>query len=214
MCPGIFGIEPTSKIHVTCPNPLDSCCLLVTRGHPRCYTILQISWLESERWPLPGDIEVESVMTHIFKSSLGLVYWAISGSVAGGWGRHLRACGICFTLKPYLSLSIKETGLCSKVSTAQSSGKARTRPGLLEEWEPDPLVRLIFLDCARWIPTSKSLCLLNNILNFLFSDFKSNTCSFYVIKKFRMDKVKSTNHPWSYNLVITTAAICYMYFWW
>lgn len=134
MCPGIFGTEPANKIDVTCLNPLDSCCLLGTRGHPRCYTILQISWLASEWWPLSGDMEVESVMMQIFKSSLGLVYWEISGSIAVGWGRHLRACGICFTLTPYLSLSIKETGLCCKASTAQGSGKARTWPGLLEEW--------------------------------------------------------------------------------
>lgn len=123
----------------------DSCCLLGTRGHPRCYTILQISWLASERWSLSGDMEVESVTMHIFKSSLGLVYRAISGSIAGGWGRHLRACGICFTLKPYLSLSIKETGLCCKVSTRFREGKDVARPvGRVRV--RDQRIRLIFLD--------------------------------------------------------------------
>ena len=70
---------------------------------------------------------------YIFKGSLGLVYWAISGTTAGGQGTYLMACGICFTLQVTPSLSIKETSLCCKVSTALGPGKGRISLGLEEE---------------------------------------------------------------------------------
>lgn len=66
---------------------------------------------------------------HIFKGSLGLVYWEISGTIVGGQGTYLMVCGICFTLQATSSLSIKETSLCYKVSMTLGPGKDKLRPG-------------------------------------------------------------------------------------